>query len=352
MPVIAVTTFGISQEARPLVIHLIAMSSRPVTLLELFDSLKTSQYIQLTAVTILYYDYLTTFSDTFDFVWGKELNLTTAIFLVTRYSPLIESVLLMIQQFSAHISPNACLDLVYIGAWLYIVGIAASHILLILRTYILCGKNKTMAVALLALLAPVSIGGGYFTQKFLLSVRFAPNPIFPGCLAAKASNILWVVSVFAIFYELGIMFVTWFKVIHQNKHIGSSLIRTLTWDALSFYLYMLVTSIATLVSLTVAPGEISFSLIFLHRFVRAAISCRFLVRVRRVSDSNHGLSNFIEPPTISLARSRLQGGNPDLGTIELEAIQVRSQLKPDLRMDALPVIDMSSRQSWENMRTF
>jgi len=279
----------------------------PTIIVNAFENLQTSQYIQVAATAILAYDYPILLNDEIRHIWRGQRNSAAVAFLLTRYCPFVEAALLIAQQFSTNPSQNSCSRLTTAGAWLYLLGIAISHSILVLRTYVICDKNKLLAVFFSALLVLAFAGGAYLTPRFLNSLVFIPSPSaleFPGCFVAAANgDIFWISSSFAAAYELVIMLITWYKVVHKGKHRGSLLMRTLTWDGLSFYGYMFITSVVNIILLNLAPAALQIQLIFLQRFLHAMISCRIIIRLRRVADGDQGqnVKQLARPPTL-LAR--------------------------------------------------
>ncbi|KAF5350881.1 hypothetical protein D9758_010481 [Tetrapyrgos nigripes] len=163
----------------------------------------------LVTATLLCYDYLCTFEHEVAYIWPQPLTIGSVLFFLNRYSPFIDTFLNISLTFT-DISPEDCLVQYQVVIWLVFWGMVFSEAILLLRTYAIWERRRsiliffmTMVVAFISLggrhghldVRPRSTSGNIGFLTLMVSV-VGPRPFGErGCDLVDADNIIFITFV-------------------------------------------------------------------------------------------------------------------------------------------------------------
>ncbi|KAH8822647.1 hypothetical protein DL96DRAFT_1819377 [Flagelloscypha sp. PMI_526] len=112
-----------------------------------FQNIQITRFVTGASITVLLYDHLLTFSDEVRFVWRAEGSAARTLFLFLRYSvPACMVIHNLTISGLVHLSlpDNSCKAWFIFGAYLGTVTIAITNFLVLLRLWILWGRNASL----------------------------------------------------------------------------------------------------------------------------------------------------------------------------------------------------------------
>ncbi|KAG2031301.1 hypothetical protein BDR03DRAFT_117584 [Suillus americanus] len=119
---------------------------------------QTVAYIAVASIAVLLFDFIITFDSEVRWTWGRGWGITRIIFIVSRYLPFVGLAMTVYYSVgSTHegIPNHGTFTDVYDGVrWL---GIAASELLLVLRTYVVWGCDKRFLIFTLIFTTVISV---------------------------------------------------------------------------------------------------------------------------------------------------------------------------------------------------
>ncbi|KAH8102714.1 hypothetical protein BXZ70DRAFT_929589 [Cristinia sonorae] len=258
----------------------------PAAFLNAARSKEYVTYLDLVAVAVLAYDYLLNVGAEAEFIWFSPLSLGKVLYFLTRYPVAIVTSLAVYHQFAV-LTPHQC-DLVYkiIGFSLGPITMIAESIL-IMRTWVIWGRNKTIGISLLTGLAICIVPVFYFLAQSLNSLVFVnpPGPNVPGCFLHTQKNILFVVWVIITGYESLILILTLIRFAPTWRSKRTTLLQTIYRDGLFNYVYLCVLSICNVVVLIAAPRGYTTLLSALQLVMHSILSSRVLLNLRQAASA-------------------------------------------------------------------
>jgi len=263
----------------------------PSGILTIFHEIQIYNYIQVSSIAVLAFDYLLTFSDEVEFVWNGKLNPVPFLFYINRYLPFFDGALHITNQFLFDPSVSTCHTLFHMYGWLTVFGYLIANSIVVLRTYAIWENRRDVGFSLFTLLFLCIVGMCYCTERFLLSFLFIPSPsrsAFPGCFIAYSGRILWIAYLPILGFHTVILILTVIKVIQERRAKSCSLFRTIYRDVLMIYLYLLGSSLANIIIFHLTRRYMTFSLVSFHRTLHAIFTGRLVMNIRRaISEEEH-----------------------------------------------------------------
>ncbi|KAH7906413.1 hypothetical protein BJ138DRAFT_636661 [Hygrophoropsis aurantiaca] len=162
--------------------------------------LQSDMYLQFAVLTILVFDYCITFSAEVAWTWNRPWNFVRVLLSLARYLPIIIVPMFIYDSLSL-ISVAGCRPLVKATSWLTNIAIMAAECLLLIRTWVLCGRKRTVLVGLIVAAL------GCLTTVIIMNIRVIkyenhPQSLFSCFDSIRPSNYGWGFLGLAIF-ELG-----------------------------------------------------------------------------------------------------------------------------------------------------
>jgi len=151
---------------------------------------------------------------------------------------------------------------------------------------------------------------------FAKSVKFAttPDPGIPGCFFSASGNVISVLWVVVLGFELLTLCLTAFRGLRHRFGRGNcGTVVTLYWDAFRFSLLLSCISIINLVVAFIAPIPYKTTTVGLQRAMHAVLAGRIILRLRRKASESPETDTFtIVSPSIP----RKQEHEIELSTID------------------------------------
>ncbi|TFK63339.1 hypothetical protein BDN72DRAFT_902498 [Pluteus cervinus] len=145
------------------------------------NAIRGTQYFTLASSTLYLYDLLLTLDLEVDLLWPSKWTLLKMIYLLQRYLPLIDMVIVTITwQFGEISNLHTCKALFQESNWSYLVGMTLSEIVLTYRTLAVRGNTTKLRRGLL-LFFLVCMAPLYWTMAKILSSSFTYHSLpIPG----------------------------------------------------------------------------------------------------------------------------------------------------------------------------
>ncbi|KAF8152304.1 hypothetical protein B0H34DRAFT_112122 [Crassisporium funariophilum] len=221
--------------------------SKPLTILD-------TQLVQSTLIacaTLLVYDLLCTLDQEVTYVWASPWSLGTVLFFLNRYLPFIDTFLSLNLKFSVN-TPEICLRHFTVVTWLILSGILTSEVILVLRTYALWERRRSILILLSVSSAVCFIPAIVITHLEIQSLRYVSSDL-PGCRLGAASPIIIVAYILLVLSETVMAVLTAIKAYRHLQFSQSPWVVQLYQDGLLFYFYLLAISIANVLVPILAP---------------------------------------------------------------------------------------------------
>ncbi|KAH8103918.1 hypothetical protein BXZ70DRAFT_923349 [Cristinia sonorae] len=261
-------------------------------------------YLDIVAAAVLAYDYILNVGAEAQFIWFSPLSLGKVLYFLTRYPVIADTSLVLFHQFAV-MSPKQC-DLVYktIGYSLG-TGTLIAESILVMRTWVIWSRNRTIGLTLLTGLIVCWIPVFYFLAQSLNSLVFVdpPNPNTPGCFLHTQKNILFVVWIIITGFESLILSLTLIRFAPTWRRKRTALLQIIYRDGILNYFYLCILSICNVVVLFTAPRGYTTLLSALQRVMHSILSSRVLLNLRQAANS---------PQVVTLPDSLHQGGHSGL----------------------------------------
>ncbi|KAF8503194.1 hypothetical protein JB92DRAFT_2970844 [Gautieria morchelliformis] len=226
------------------------------------------------------YDYLLTFKLEVELVWGTPWSIGGILYLLTRYSVCVDSLMLAYFHFASGQSVSARTEL----AGFYQPGTnIILLVVLIFRTWAIWRQERKVAFGLPILMVIVVVPLVYLTRIGLTSVSFAdvttlPIPNLQSCFITRNDDItmLWD-YVIIVSFETVILILT---LIQGVRHCRSSLVSTLYADGILYYVYLIMLSIANVLFIAFVEKKTGATLVLMQRVFNAILPGRILLHLR------------------------------------------------------------------------
>ncbi|KAJ6450794.1 hypothetical protein C8R45DRAFT_1042794 [Mycena sanguinolenta] len=235
----------------------------------------------LSCATILIYDWLCTLDQEITHVWLRPLSPGTALFALNRYAPFIDISVALSAKFQ-RISPEDCLTRNTIVAWFTVLGIFLSEVILMLRTWALWERSRSVLVWLIILGACALIPTIAVTELEIRSLLYIPTTGV-GCTVGKARAIIIVAYILVLLLETTIVILTAVKAFRHLRYSREPWLIRLYRDGMMFYVCLLLISLANILVPILAPSMFSNWLASPQRVLHSVLCTRVLLRIRAPS---------------------------------------------------------------------
>jgi len=242
------------------------------------------------------WDYILTFRMEVDLVWKSKWNFMKGLYLLQRYSPFIDTTwLVLYYQTGGGLTKVACRNLYYGAGATTIVGLAASDMILTLRTWAVWNRNQRLSIILPILY--VLVWGSCFVILVICinSITFGdpPYPGSTGCFLMDANqNILFFLLWVQLFVWNALVLMLMLVPAVQAYRSGGNraLTRAVYRDGVIYYLYLFVLSFINVVVVRTLPPQYQQLLLSLQRVLHSMLTSRVLLHIRAQAEDNLGSS--------------------------------------------------------------
>jgi len=252
--------------------------------------LQAASVLVTTGAALLAYDFFLILPSEIEYIWKQRFSVVSVLFILARYTPILDTTLFLIRQYSPYPSTQICKLSWNVVVWCYLCSLSLVEIILIIRTYAIW-EHKRIIAFLLLFMAIVSFGAAvFFSQEYLKSLIFEPNPfepnVLPGCYIRQVNNIAYACYAILLGHETVIFVLTAARACYQ-RGFGKSFIATVVYrDGLLYYAFILISTIATIALMIHAPGTLATSITPLHRTLHTILAQRLVLNIRKAAVSS------------------------------------------------------------------
>jgi len=254
------------------------------------------------SATILVYDLMCTLDQEVLYVWSRPWSMSTALFLLNRYLPFVDTFLSLSAKFT-RISPEQCLMRNEAVGWLSVFGIMLSEAILMLRTYAIWERKRSVLVFLCALALSAFLPMAMFVHLETRTLQYVATDGL-GCLLSKAGNILIFGYLMIMVSETAIAVLTAVKAYRDLRRSRVPWVVKLYQDGMLFYIYLLIISVANVVVPLTAPAMFANWLATPQRVLHSVLCTRVLLLILRARRTNIATSGV---PRTSTPESEATG---------------------------------------------
>jgi len=289
------------------------------------QSFRTFESIQVAGVALLCFDTLLTLVDEVNLIWRRKWNLSTILYFVTRYLAFVDTVASIYQWTNPNLTKSACNLTANLISYCYVVAFCIAQVILILRTYALCNRDKRILAGIICTDLACMATAGYYVARFATSLQYDnPVPFINGnirltCnlggtlehgLGGQQEVGLWTAYLFLFIAETIIMIVTVAYVLYSrgygaNRQPDGPLLRTIYRDGISFYVFLQAFSLINVIVLNVSSPLLKDGFVSVHRILHALLTARILLNIRQAAsstcpDTEVTISGFEAAPRIEM----------------------------------------------------
>ncbi|KAF7305600.1 hypothetical protein HMN09_00813200 [Mycena chlorophos] len=260
---------------------------------------------------VLAYDWFLTLDREISAIWSNPRSIGTVVFLVNRYLPFVDILVSTTSRFQ-FLSPESCLVRNKFVGWMSLIGICISEGILLLRTYAIWGRSRTVLIILCAVWACTVIPALVVTQIELASLVYVPADGV-GCELAQAGSIIIFAYILLMLSETTIVILTALRAYRdlRNQNLHRGWLIQLYKDGLFFYFYLLAISIANVLVPILGPEYMANWLASPQRVLHSVLTTRVLLLIRG---------------QVAAARSGFQDADRDLGMTTSDGTRERTGL--------------------------
>ncbi|KAH8094770.1 hypothetical protein DFH11DRAFT_1694663 [Phellopilus nigrolimitatus] len=154
----------------------------------------------------LVYDYLLTVNAEKALVWSSSWSPPKILFLLTRYLPFFDTTIVIWYQFRPQATLEECLIAYKTTGWLILLGIFIAEIILILRTWAVWERHRTIGIGLfvwtVVTWAPIMTSMGIFLNS-LECTRTIPLILHNCRVVSQSGVILAICWILLMVFEAG-----------------------------------------------------------------------------------------------------------------------------------------------------
>ncbi|KAF9442148.1 hypothetical protein P691DRAFT_779540 [Macrolepiota fuliginosa MF-IS2] len=256
-------------------------------LVESLRQIRLYQYVDGIAVAIYVYDYLLTFSDEVELVWGSRWTVMKTAFLLDRY---LFAPNLIIQQFLLGTltsgGPLDCTGLAQAYTYLSLFGVYFSGTILCIRLWVMWDKNKKFLAVLCGIMLGTAVyhyyddASAFKTHQFILDNLHTSQ----GCVfgvSRQQVHLSYVITLAIDFVMLVLSLVPSIRVFRSTPPQRHSLMYQVYREGVLFYVYLCAYSILCVI-LVIENKNNGYLLVPVFVVIRMVLSTRMVLHTRRL----------------------------------------------------------------------
>ncbi|KAJ7019638.1 hypothetical protein C8F04DRAFT_1147039 [Mycena alexandri] len=263
-------------------------------------------------LTILVYDLLCTLDQEILYVWPRPWSMSTALFLLNRYLPFVDTFLSFSAKFT-RIPPETCLKRNTAVLWLSVFGIQLSEGILMLRTYAIWERKRGVLYFLCGLALCTFVLMAVFVQLETASLQYTQSDDL-GCTLSHAGHVILFGYMMIMISETAIAVLTAIKAYRDLRRSRVPWILKLYQDGMLFYVYLLILSTANVLVPIFAPTMFANWLGTPQRVLHSVLCNRVLLlilRQRRIATSGTAHSVTTDSEATGVVFSSVVDGRTD-----------------------------------------
>ncbi|KAJ6588567.1 hypothetical protein B0H19DRAFT_1100124 [Mycena capillaripes] len=236
-------------------------------------------------ITILLFDYCLTLNAEISLMWSSKWSLSKVLFFLTRYSPVFDVPVEIYYSTVSNLSFEYCSQLHAASSWGTLFGMGVAEAILILRTYALSGRQRSVLIFFTTAWAAGVSSSIILLAFFLQSATYGspPSPVIPGCFLTGGTAIFaGIPFVIVLLNDTVIMMYTLWIGLKNYRNSRNPLIFILYRDGIMYYMFLCIISAVNFATLVQAPMPMAQLFNTFLRVVHSILSTRILLHVRDI----------------------------------------------------------------------
>ncbi|TFK63337.1 hypothetical protein BDN72DRAFT_882159 [Pluteus cervinus] len=256
------------------------------------EAIRATQYFTLASSTVYLYDLFLTLGLEVDLLWSSKWTLMKVLYLIQRYLPLIDMVIvMMIWQFGEITDLRTCSKLLVGSSWSYLVGLTLSEVILTRRTLAVWGNTMKIRIGLFLFALVCMVPLYLLLAEYHLTEAFTYHSIpVPGfyCFLTGQSGMSYLLGVWVLLgvYDTGLLVliaVPAFRA-YRSSELDvrrSTLFKVVHRDGVLYYLYTAALSALNVIVILNVQGTYAPLLIAsLERVVYSILTSHVVLHIR------------------------------------------------------------------------
>ncbi|SJL04501.1 uncharacterized protein ARMOST_07868 [Armillaria ostoyae] len=214
-------------------------------------------YVLVASATVMIQEWAILFDQEVSLMWNSPWNLVKVLYLISRYSPIIDVAIAHQEHIQLQADPKICLINSDISTISTGVGIAIAELILIVRTCALYGNCKR-AIYGLGLVWTIWVSVNIWVViTFMKSTVFEyqPSSVLPGCYLANDNPILFVCFASLLLLELLLLILHVWKALRLLRGSRNDLVSTFFRDGVIYYICLFPLTLANVLVILLAPVD-------------------------------------------------------------------------------------------------
>ncbi|KAI0070130.1 hypothetical protein K474DRAFT_912204 [Panus rudis PR-1116 ss-1] len=176
-------------------------------------------YCSLIGTSVLYYDYLCTFTAEVSYIWPKPTSGASLIFLLNRYFSILVDIVVIWANFANFKTPESCGRYAFFRQIVLIIAQIIVCFICFLRTWALYGRSRRIMILILSVAAVL-----FVLACWSIIGQHSQNSVYNGCHQAISEEtaihlaVAWEVL---FVYDLMIFILTVYKTFHERTRGGT-----------------------------------------------------------------------------------------------------------------------------------
>ncbi|KAF9060514.1 hypothetical protein BDP27DRAFT_1339527 [Rhodocollybia butyracea] len=249
-------------------------------------------YAQVAMLTLLTYDYILSLGQEVAYIWVSNWGLVKVLYFLLRYFPFIDTILAIEEKLNPHVTIASCRHTMTFNTLFADLGIATSHLILIIRTYALYERSPKIFTILII---PWTIA---FVLNVLAALEWSSNTLaFSESITLVGGSSCFLIGenkmglVTYISLMVGetvlVAFTLWrcFRDYLRNGFFGETQSVRVTFyrDGVLFYVCILPITIGNALVTIYAPAQLQILETPL-RVIHAILCCKLIIHVREIAN--------------------------------------------------------------------
>ncbi|KAH9896720.1 hypothetical protein C8Q73DRAFT_421795 [Cubamyces lactineus] len=219
-------------------------------------------------------------------IWPSRWSIMKIIFLLNRYTPLIDSTLGLSMMLGTT-NPHSCDVQFHFLIYSYTIGSFLSETILIARTLALYEFKPWIVCAMAAIALGVIVPGLYMSHYILSKIQYPSRAVLEivGCVPSIDDGQSWVLYMCVLISETVVIALTVYKMWQTSVDVNqrSLLVWTMYRDGSLYYVVLLILSIVNLCFMLSAPKAATSIMQMPLRVVHSTLCTRVLLNLRKVA---------------------------------------------------------------------
>ncbi|KAK0197535.1 hypothetical protein F5146DRAFT_1218374 [Armillaria mellea] len=189
-------------------------------------------------------------------MWNSPWNLVKVLYLISRYSPILDVAIALQEHIQPHTDPKTCLINNDISTMSTGVGVAISELILIVRTCALYGNCKKVIYGLGTVWTLwVSVNIWVVIHVHEVKFEYQPSSVLPGCYLASDNPILFVCFASLLLLEVLLLILHVWKAFRLLRGSRNNLVSTFFRDGVIYYMCLFPLTLGNVLVILLAPGD-------------------------------------------------------------------------------------------------